>query len=307
MLPVRLILMVILSSGSALAWADNFRIVDDSAEGVIRIFDGDKPVLAYRYADQLAKGVPADRTRSSYIHPIHGLNGEVLTDDFPKDHTHHRGLSWMWPRMKVGEKPVELWHIKGIRDYFDKWIERSIDEQGAVLTVANLWKLDDGRKVADERVRLRVHPATKLGRAIDVEIEITALGEPVVVQGQVDKGYGGLNLRFAPRKDTMLTTDSGPHPKDSDKKPFKWVDLSARFAGRSRMSGIAVLAHPDHPGFPPPWTLRHYGDLNAAWPGLQPFTLERGKPLRLKYRLWIHRGDAAVGRVAKAWRTYVGD
>ena len=100
---------------------------------------------------------------------------------------------------------------------------------------------------------------------------------------------------------------TGPHPKDSDKKPFKWADLSARFAGRAKMSGIAVLAHPDHPGFPPPWTLRYYGDLNAAWPGLQPFTLEKGKPLRLKYRLWIHRGDAKAGGVAKAWRAYLAD
>ena len=128
-----------------------FRFVDDESNGVMRLLEDGKPVLSYRYGDQLAEGVPADRTRSSYLHPIYGLDGEQLTADFPNDHTHHRGLSWMWPRMKVGERAVELWHIKGIRDYFDKWIERSTDSKAAVLTVANKWKLDDGRKVADRK------------------------------------------------------------------------------------------------------------------------------------------------------------
>jgi sugar/nucleoside kinase (ribokinase family) len=34
----------------------------------------------------LPEGVPEDRRRSCYIHPIYGLDGQVLTDDFPKDH-----------------------------------------------------------------------------------------------------------------------------------------------------------------------------------------------------------------------------
>ena len=61
------------------------------------------------------------------------------------------------------------------------------------------------------------------------------------------------------------------------------------------------------PGFPPLWILRHYGDRNAAWPrGEEPFSLEPGQPLELRYRLWMHQGDAEAGGVAEAWRAFSG-
>jgi hypothetical protein len=35
--------------------------------------------------------------RSDYIHPLYGLNGEMLTNDWPDaDHPHHRGIFWAW-------------------------------------------------------------------------------------------------------------------------------------------------------------------------------------------------------------------
>jgi hypothetical protein len=285
----------------------SFRFVEDSTGGALVIFEGSAPVLAYRYGDQCPEGIPLDRTRSSYLHPIWGLDGEILTDDFPADHHHHRGLSWMWPRMKVGEREVELWHIRGIRDRFVEWIERDSDERGARLVIGNEWILDDGTIAAHERVRIEVHPATERGRAIDIEIGIEVLDEPIVLQGQVDKGYGGLNLRFAPREDTVLFTDTGRQESDSDRQRFAWGDLSARFEGREEPSGIAILVHPDHPDAPVPWTLRHYGDSNAAWPGVDAVLLEPGELLTLTYRLWVHRGAAPAGEVEAAWRSYVED
>ena len=52
------------------------------------------------------------------------------------------------------------------------------------------------------------------------------------------------------------------------------------------------------------WTLRHYGLLNPAWPGTTPVELPSGKPLILKYRMWIHRGDATAGGVRDAYEAY---
>lgn len=284
-----------------------FTFVDDPVRGALTLLDDEIPVFAYRYGDQLPEGIPADRKRSSYLHPIHGLDGEILTDDFPSDHHHHRGLSLMWPRMKVGERELELWHIKGIRQHFGRWITRRTDSDGATLIVHNDWILDTGKKVASEKLRYRAHAATEIGRAIDVEYRITTLDESITLQGQTGKGYGGLNLRFAPRTETKLATDAGPQAKDSDRQHFGWADLTARFAERERHSGVAILVAPTHPDFPPPWTLRHYGDLNAAWPGLEARVLSPGEVLTLRYRLWIHRGDAEEGQVAGAWRAFTGD
>jgi hypothetical protein len=299
----------------------------EQPEGRLQLIDGDKPVFTYNWGDQLKAGVPADRKRSCYVHPVFGLDGEELTDDFPKDHYHHRGLFWAWNRVTVGGKQLDLWTIKGIRQHFGKWIERRADAGGATLAVENDWVLDippaakdaarldvheptggDTRiltHVAKETVRLGVHQAEAAGRAIDVEVRLEALAGPPELRGEIKKGYGGLCFRFAPREDTIITTPAGKQDKDSDHLKFPWADLSARFAGRKDVSGAAIFIHPANPGAPDEWTLRHYGFLGPCWPGMEVYTLQPGRPVTLKYRVWVHRGDAAAGGVAAAYTRYV--
>jgi len=276
----------------------------DQPGGRVALLEAGRPVLAYNWADQSKDGVPADRTRSCYVHPLFGLDGEELSDDFPRDHYHHRGLFWTWQRMKADGQAVDLWTIKGIRQHFGRWIERREGETAATLAVENTWIVDGRPPCAKETVRLTVHRAEAAGRAADVELRLEALSGPVELLGAEGKGYGGLGLRFAPREETVVTSAAGPQAKDSDRVPSPWADLSARFAGRKEPSGAAIFVHPANPGFPNGWTLRHYGFLGPCWPGLEPYVLEPGKPVTLKYRVWVHRGDAAAGKVAEAWEAY---
>jgi len=81
----------------------------------LRVFEGDMPVLTYNFGMILKPGVPEDRRRSSYVHPLYAPDGTLLTDDFPADHLHHRGLSWMWPNVEVGAEHHSLWDIRGIK------------------------------------------------------------------------------------------------------------------------------------------------------------------------------------------------
>jgi hypothetical protein len=80
--------------------------------------------------------------------------------------------------------------------------------------------------------------------------------------------------------------------------------LSAKFGGRDTFSGVAIFDHNENPAFPNGWTLRHYGFLGVAWPGLEFYTLKPGEPLTLRYRVWIHRGGAEEGDVAAAYAAY---
>lgn len=82
--------------------SDSFHFTGLTEES-LALFEGDRPVFVYNHGMIHQPGVPADRARSTYVHPLYGLDGEVLTDDFPADHTHHRGLFWAWPHVRVGE------------------------------------------------------------------------------------------------------------------------------------------------------------------------------------------------------------
>ena len=251
--------------------------------------EGNRPVLVYNHGMLSKAGAPVDLTRSTYVHPLFGLDGEVLTDDFPPDHYHHRGLFWAWPHVLVGTNHYDLWAIKGIEQRFERWLTREVGPGGAVLGVQNGWYAGD-RKVMKECVWLRVFPASGDTRAVDVELVLTPQDQPVGLAGAEGKSYGGLTLRFAPRTNTVITTPLGNSAADLPMTRLPWADLTATYAGAPAASGASIFIAPDHPDYPPMWLTRHYGVLCVGWPGTDAKAFPAGEPIRCRYRVLIHRG-----------------
>ncbi len=284
--------------------AAQFRIAEVNSNS-LGIWEGNQPVLVYNHGILLPPGVPADRARSTYIHPLYGLDGEVLTDDFPKDHYHHRGVFWAWPHVKVGEKEFDLWMIKGMKQQFEKWLARDAGANQAVLKIQNSWMAGD-RKVMDERVSITVHPANGDSRAIDLAFSWTPLEEEITLLGAEGKSYGGITIRYAPRTNTVITTPLGNDPKDLPMTRLEWADLTGQFEKLSKPSGAAIFVPPTHPDFPPMWLTRHYGALCLGWPGVESTKFPVGKPFRCEYRLWVHRGQPEATQLRKAYSDYTG-
>lgn len=280
-----------------------FRFADMNDQS-LGLWEGDWLVLVYNHGVITSTNAPADRARSSYVHPIYNLDGEVLTDDFPKDHYHHRGLFWAWPHVVSGSQETDLWLIKGVRQEFGRWLRRSAGKKQAVLGVENAWFAGE-RKIVREEVWLRVGPADVEGRALDVEFTFTPLKEPLTLRGAEGKSYGGLTLRFAPfQGDTIITTPDGRTKDDLPIAHLPWADLSAQFTGTKAPSGAAIFIPPAHPDFPPEWLTRHYGVLCVGWPGVNARTFPPGKPIRCSYRVWIHRGVPEAARLQEVYAAY---
>jgi len=282
------------------------KFFEDAERGTLTIKDGQADVLTYCFGDQLEEGWDLKHTRSCFVHPLFSLDGQVLTDNFPKDHLHHHGVFWTWPIVKTRGQDTQTWHsvTPSLRQHFVRWLERKVEKDTVRLIVENVWKLDGKEVVAKETVSLYVHPANDVGRAIDLELEIQAVGGPLELQGAQDqkKGYGGLCVRGAPMfKGSTLTTDQGLLKKDSTNVPFRWADMS------TEQLGVAIFVSPRHPAFPTTWLIRnsYAGVLNASWPGLESVVLQPGKPVTLRYRLYVHRGDAKAGRVHQAYEQYL--
>lgn len=283
---------------------DPFKLQREGSER-LHVLEGDSPVLTYVCGMVLKEGVPEDRRRSSYVHPVYAPDGTALTDDFPADHLHHRGLSWMWPNVIVDGARYSLWDIRGAHQRFERWIETSAGPLFARLKVENGWYAGP-QKLAREVVDLTIHRRDGRGRAIDVTLEFEVLDRPVRLIGELPdrKGYGGLCFRFAPRQETVLTTPNGIQPEDSDLRPVPWADISGRFDPEGRPAGAAIFVNPSNPGFPNGWTLRHYGFLGVAWPGMEPHELRPGTPLQLRYRVWVHTGKVAGSELGALYRSY---
>jgi hypothetical protein len=298
-----LIIMLSLSFGTA-SFAQ-LKFVEDPAEGALTIRDGRTDVLTYRYGDQIKEGVDPKYTQSCYIHPLLSLDGRVLTDDFPADHFHHHGLFWVWPVVRTRGIETSTWEPKmpRLRQRFVAWLKHEMEKGAFVLSLENAWELDEKETVAEETVTLRVYRADRMGRRIDLELMIEAVDDPLELQGTQDqnKGYGGLCFRGAPMfTGATMTTDEGPLEEDAVHTPFRWVDLSTKDLG------VSIFVSPDHPGFPTKWMVRnsYAGIINVSWPGLEPVVLQPDKPVVLRYRIYIHRGDVATGGVKAAYAAF---
>ncbi|MCH8922015.1 MAG: PmoA family protein [Planctomycetes bacterium] len=293
----------------------HLREVSDKSLG---LWEGDKPVLVYNHGVITGRDVPVSdsrRRRACYVHPLWGLDGELLTDDFPRDHYHHHGIFWTWPQVTIDGKKHDLWTYKDIQQRFVRWIGRRGGPLAGVLAVENGWFVGE-RKVMIERVWIRSFRAAGESRAIDLDFVWIPVDRPITLQGQGSKSYGGLTVRFdvSPRRDAKITTSADaarPEGKSSAakkvdlvNKPLAWADLTSKFPGAKARSGAAVFAAPDHPNFPPTWLTRHYGALCVGWPGVKPRTFAPGKPFRLSYRIWIHKKDLDAAQVEREYQAY---
>lgn len=252
----------------------------------LELTENGKPVFVYNYGMILKEGAAENWRRSSYIHPLYAPDGTVLTDDFPKDHLHHRGMFWAWPVVRIDGTTYDPWAVTGIQDRFVRWISREAGKDSARLAIENGWYVGD-KKVVKETVEIVTHPASSASRTLDVRLAFEALEKPVEVSGsrQAKKGYGGFGVRFAPRENTIISTDQGVEEKDSDRISHAWAALAGSFQGHS--GSLRIDVDPGNPGFPNGWCLRNYGYLGVSFPGLETFVFEPGRPVVLKYRVTV--------------------
>ena len=292
-----------------------FAFEDD--QSALTLLENGQPVLVYRYGtvsppDQ----VPEKFRRACYIHPLFGLDGEVMTQDFPFDHRHHRGVFWAWPKTTVGGKLADVWALEGIRPVHESWVEKTAGAAEAVIAVQNIWLYDDApdKPVVREHVRILVHKAGQDARAIDFLLRFENIsGEPIEIRGSsaedkgATKGYGGFCLRpDATRLPMVFTAANGVVPDDALSLETPWCDVSYPVQkGQAAVSGVAIFQHPGNPGFPyPGWILRHYGFLGASYPHTAAHALGPGASLLLRYRILVHRGNAEEAQVADTFKQY---
>lgn len=267
-------------------------------KGVL-FMEGNDSILHYQTANIALEG---KYKRSNYVHPLYSIDGHVLTEDFPEDHLHHRGIFWAWHQLYVGNKRIgDGWLIQDF-----KWDVRSVKEveqkdQGKSIEANVIWKsplwLDDkGNELplVLEQTTVTVYRKEEKYRLIDFKISLLAKQAETKLGGSEDpKGYGGFSVRLKSVKDLVFSSSNGivqPHllPITTE----GWIDMEA-WASDSSKSGISILGHPKNPGYPNPWTLRSKHSMqNAVYPhpGAKPVPLSNEEPLVLRYRLIIHQG-----------------
>jgi len=265
-------------------------------EGVC-IFENGDTVLFYQSSTKSRSG---EYPRADYIHPLYNLKGEIVTEDFPEDHLHQRGIFWTWHQVWIGERRIgDAWEIRDFLWDVQKTSTSHTADGSIILNTETLWKSpiyvnEKGvmEPFARETAGIKVYPAEDNFRMIDFEIHIHALADELKIGGSEDpKGYSGFSVRMKLSDDVTFKGEDGIiEPQNLAVKAGPWVDISGTWS--SGRLGIIIIDHPDNPGFPQPWILRKKESMqNPAYPGRVPVEIPRAEPLVLKYRLVIHHGD----------------
>jgi hypothetical protein len=289
--------------------ADGFELEDTGA--AIDIIEDARPVLTLHYHWVAPPEGVSDRyRRTGYIHPLHSPLGDILTQDYPDDHYHHRGVFWAWPYARHGDRLMDIWVMAGVRKRFDRFLQREADGRSAQLAWEACWAFDadPDTPILRETVRLVVYPRRGDARAIDFDLTFANVSaEAVILQGSLvdDKGYGGFCIRpDANRRPLTFTSAEGVADGDALLVDSPWADVSSA-TKNGRTSGVAIFQHPDNPGYPHAgWIFRHYGFLGASWPHVDAHVLQPGETVRLRYRVYTHAGDAEAAEVEAAWEAY---
>ncbi|MCL2005554.1 MAG: PmoA family protein [Planctomycetaceae bacterium] len=329
-----LYLLIAFCLNSVVPAAEPFHFAENDQKQ-LTLTEGTLPILTYQFdAIEHENVPPRDRRRTAgcYVHPLHGLNGEILTDNAPADHYHHHGVFWTWPHVGVHEPDgstthYDLWTSDtALKQHFVRWIDRTISDESATFAVENGWFVGDpqnGNKIMTERVKIIVHRIQTVGdvrsRAVDFEFRWQPTDKPITLRGSAGKSYGGFTVRFRPvvpdgkslaepSEVNKITVPSGIAPGDLEETPLAWAGYTSAFGsldGEKRLSGAVIFVPPTHPNFPPTWLTRYYGPLCVGWPGVDGRTFQPGEKIKLRYRIWIHDGAVTLPQIEKAYGEYV--
>jgi hypothetical protein len=282
------------------------------ASGAWDIADAGKPVLRYNYQTvepaeslQISPGNRKyARPRSDYIHPLYGPDGEVLTKDWSVDHPHHRGIYWAWPEVDNGPERGDLHALQRV---VARPTGKCTGTNGAAfadIEAENEWRWEDKEPIVLERALIRAHRATDTGRFIDLTFYFVALKDGITIARRGATNYGGLNMRLAAIQEQKIGAFTDP----ADANPrMAWAEISGLFPNAKTPAALTIFQPRANPCYPGDWV--QFDNLNWLQPTFPTkgtrYTLKKGEPLVLRFRLWIHpRGGNNEKLYRGLWQTY---
>ncbi len=279
---------------------------DKTDEGIL-IKEGEDKVLFYNIKTQSLNGKVS---RANYIHPLYGLDGTELTEDFPADHIHHRGIFWAWHQVVIGEHHIgDMWECKDFEWEVDLLGTKYEADTSLSLFLQSKWKSPLWKK-GDQKVpflleqtHVRIYPRVANYRVVDISISLQALEFDLKIGGSKDeKGYGGFSVRMRLPEDIQFYSEKEMlTPVNGQLIAGPWVRISGSLGHKDKSAGLIIMNHPDNP-MNNSWILRKNGSMqNAVFPGEKSITVSRDIPTTLQYRVVIFDGQLSERSISEIY------
>lgn len=272
--------------------------------GGFLFMEGKDSIFFYQKSPKDKNG---EYSRCNYIHPIYGLDGLRLTEDFPADHLHHRGVFWAWHQVLIDNRQIsDGWDLKNFQQKVTNF-EFSLQKGTGLMNATVEWKSplwDNGENAyLKEDTKIIIHPKTGNYRRIDFEIRLKALTDRLRIGGSDDeKGYSGFSVRLQLPPDVTFSGANGPiEPINTAIEAGNSMNISGSFLKDGKQGGVAIWSDPSNPEPSTSWIIRKAASMqNAAFPGRNPVAIPFDQPLILKYSLLVYQDSMSPKQIKKA-------
>jgi hypothetical protein len=291
---------------------------------------GGKTAAVYTFGGDLAKPI---------FWPLNAPNGDEITRAWPMrpllkggtaDHKHQKSAWFTYG--DVIPEGREIKHKRKGVEGIDFWAEEAgcgrivcvrtsayhNDKNRASLSTVNEWRDAGGDKIMDEVRKIQFF-GYETARLLIVDIDLHASVVPITFG---DTKEGAFGVRVA---DSMIERKGKGRITNAEGKVgmgecwgriSAWCDYSGPV--EQGTSGIAIFASPDNP-LPSCWHSRDYGLMAAnpfgraksGFPDMKDKKdkkdlahLDKGEHLKLRYGIFIHRGDVKQGKVAEGYELF---
>jgi hypothetical protein len=262
-----------------------------------------REIARYHYGTNLSR---------PFLFPLVGPAGVPLTRmGHPRDpvgHSHHNS-AWIAHHDVNG---TSFWSDRGTNQgrIVHQRLEPFQDDGGdlAMVTAHNAWLDPAGRLLLQERRRMLVSLLPREEYLLVLDLEFTLpKGRPAVTFGPTPFGLAAVRMAKS-----IGVRDGGGRSRNSSGgvnepelfwKPAKWVDYSGVSTGDT-VEGIALLDHPMNTQHPAAFHVRDDGWMGACLSQGGSVSVEQGKPLRVRYGLYVHGGMPATGELEAVWERF---
>ena len=279
---------------------DGVRIVKDNS--TVSIFDGDRPVLRYRYNDVPMK---------PYVDELFTPDGVQVLLDAPSDHKHHHGL--MFALFVEG---VNFWEESADNSGQQKNRQLCVgpgNANGAAIVQKLDWVGPDSEEpLLIERRAIRVFSGNPDATLIEWRscLQTPPSRDTIELSGS---SYNGLGIRFVPSMNNggrFFYGNGKPGAViggDQCLTPTKWCAYTAR----ANKKPVTVALFDDPANLSRPATMftmsQPFAYLSATIDGWKhPITLTTGRPLELRYGVALWDGEVDGPTIERLYAKWLG-
>lgn len=287
-----------------LAIISNGQIHMKVEKGGFLFLDGKDSVFFYQKSP---KDINGQFSRCNYIHPLYGLDNTQLTEDFPADHLHQRGIFWAWHQILMnGQSIGDGWELNNFLQKVTDVEFQQKEDKGILNTIVEwkspLWK-SGSEAYLKEHTTITIHPKNDHYRRIDFDITLKAMADGLKIGGSDDeKGYSGFSVRLKLPLDISFYDEKGAvEPANTAVTAGHLLKMEGALLKNGNKGGVAIYSDPTNPSPSNQWILRKSASMqNAAYPGRVPVSIPIDQPLTLKYTLFVYEGSLNTHQIKKA-------